>query len=82
MSIVKELKDAILDEQSYCNMQDMHWMRFDLFQGKILEGKYGTEIMLDWYDLLGGDSVAFVAKYAAKGVPKTSSEQQLDLFDK
>lgn len=78
MSIVKELEKEI-KSRAICSAKLTTVI--GVLLNKVLEGKYGTEIILNYLDLLGGDSVAFVAKYAAKGI-EDKSEVQLNLFDK
>lgn len=82
MSIVKELCSAIeYAENTRENWTSLYKAKRLIFDD-ILKGKYGTEIMLDYLDLLGGDSVAFVAKYAGKELNLTvKAEVQLDLFE-
>lgn len=66
MSLIEDLKKEVINIEG--NLSDWTYTERFGFMNKILSGKYGTEIMLDYLDYLGGDSVEFVRKQQEKGM--------------
>ena len=74
MSLIDDLRSEIeYAEDNRESWTDQYKAKRLVFNN-ILSGNYGTEIMLDYLDYLGGDSVAFVAEYAKRGVNLESKE--------
>ena len=71
MSLMEDLKKEIeRKESSMFYPSDVSFAR-SMLSDKVLSGWYGTAIMLDYLDYLGGDSVEFVRKQQEKGIGKS-----------
>lgn len=68
MSLIEDLKKEVLNVEA--NLSGWPYAERFVFMNQILSGKYGTEIMLDYLDFLGGDSVEFVRKQQEKGIQR------------